>query len=558
MYSLLYHYGGGGMISLKKASCLFVAFALLFVCLSACRQDDVDDNMLITNKQTYLAGEDIFVTAQGGGDSWVGMYYVSANVNADNLIMWYSVCKNGYVSGQTVRLQKCATVTESRFASLPGGLTYKLILFADSGYQNILVQKEITISKEELTLPEAPVSATYSLDNISDGLANGTLEVKFAEEDFTATELVMYWANADGILQEYTALAMQKVYYADAEYSMRSNTIIPPDATSLRIYAKNKLGVSEQYYEVDLLDGCQFDLSNDVLYEFQVVSDIHISTVNYEQGSGDNTAALHDEHFENMCADIAQNSPNSQGVFVNGDIANFGQESEYLHMLEIKDKYTTLPVFYYAIGNHDLYPYKNSYATQAELFRKYANISEYSNSDTVYYCVNVNGVYHIVLGSENKNSGVDAYLSDEQLSWFEKQLATIVATDADAKIFVYLHQSLYNTVAGSFEGQGWNGVTQDAELRAILKKYPQVYFFNGHSHWDMNSDGNMYARDDELPNIFNCGAVAYLWSSYDIPTGEYLQGSQGYYVRIYADKVLVLGRDFESGQWIPSACYLAK
>lgn len=74
----------------------------------------------------------------------------------------------------------------------------------------------------------------------------------------------------------------------------------------------------------------------------------------------------------------------------------------------------------------------------------------------------------------------------------------------------------------------------------------------------MNSDGNMYARDDELPNIFNCGAVAYLWSSYDIPTGEYLQGSQGYYVRIYADKVLVLGRDFESGQWIPSACYLAK
>ena len=40
-------------------------------------------------------------------------------------------------------------------------------------------------------------------------------------------------------------------------------------------------------------------------------------------------------------------------------------------------------------------------------------------------------------------------------------------------------------------------------------------------------------------------------------TGEYLKGSQGYYVEVYEDKILVLGRDFTNSKWIPSACFIA-
>ena len=125
-------------------------------------------------------------------------------------------------------------------------------------------------------------------------------------------------------------------------------------------------------------------------------------------------------------------------------------------------------------------------------------------------------------------------------------------------MFVYLHQSLYNTIAGSFEGQGWDGVVQNDQLKAIVAKYPQIYMFNGHSHWDLNTRGSMHDKSDGLPNIFNTSSVAYLWSSYYTPRGEYVEGSQGYYVKIYKNKVLVLGRDFVTNQWIPSACFQAK
>ena len=164
----------------------------------------------------------------------------------------------------------------------------------------------------------------------------------------------------------------------------------------------------------------------------------------------------------------------------------------------------------------------------------------------------------MVLGSEHTTNGLDAYLTDAQLDWFDSRLNALTTAEPNKPVFVYLHQSIYNTIAGSFEGQGWDGIVQNDEFKAIVQKYPQIYMFNGHSHWDLNTRGSMQDRADGLPNIFNTSSVAYLWSSYYVPTGEYSEGSQGYYIKVYADKVLVLGRDFVNGKWIPSACFVAK
>lgn len=80
--------------------------------------------------------------------------------------------------------------------------------------------------------------------------------------------------------------------------------------------------------------------------------------------------------------------------------------------------------------------------------------------------------------------------------------------------------------------------------------------FNGHTHWDMNSEKTLHYKTEELPFVLNTASVAYLWSSYDIPEGEFLEGSQGYFVRIYEDKVIVLGRDFLVNKFIPSAMFV--
>ena len=65
----------------------------------------------------------------------------------------------------------------------------------------------------------------------------------------------------------------------------------------------------------------------------------------------------------------------------------------------------------------------------------------------------------------------------------------------------------------------------------------------------------MYGGGDEAA-IFNTSSVSYLWQSYDVPTGVYQEGSEGFYVKVYKDKVLLLGRDFANGKWVSSAQFV--
>jgi hypothetical protein len=94
-------------------------------------------------------------------------------------------------------------------------------------------------------------------------------------------------------------------------------------------------------------------------------------------------------------------------------------------------------------------------------------------------------------------------------------------------------------------------------LREVLKKYPEAVMFNGHTHWEMNSVGNIFEGDSDLPiRIFNCASVSYLWTGYNVITGENLLGSQGYYVELYDGKMVVKGRDFSASKWISPAQYV--
>ena len=123
-------------------------------------------------------------------------------------------------------------------------------------------------------------------------------------------------------------------------------------------------------------------------------------------------------------------------------------------------------------------------------------------------------------------------------------------------MFLYSHQSTYDTIAGSLKGHNWNGIRPDEKLKSILAKYPQVLFFKGHSHWLMNSYRNAYFASDKMPNVFNTASVAYLWSTTDKEVE--VAGSQGYYVSVYKDRVVGKGRDFSAKKWLPSACYTVK
>jgi hypothetical protein len=111
-------------------------------------------------------------------------------------------------------------------------------------------------------------------------------------------------------------------------------------------------------------------------------------------------------------------------------------------------------------------------------------------------------------------------------------------------------------VAGTFEYQKWHGINQSKEFADILKGYGEVILFSGHSHWEMDSLHSMKTRDSKLPTIFNTSSVAYLWNDNSMSSNIGIEGSQGYYIKAYEDKILVLGRDFVNGQWISSAQFV--
>lgn len=513
--------------------------------------------LISTNKTQYKKFEDIYIKAKGDGNSWVGIYRESDDINKVDSIRWYYVNKNGFVSDKYYNVTKSLTYNSSRdvVKNMPS-FKYKAILFSNDTMDKkdyskyVLDTYTFEVLEDKITIPNAPTNVEYILDDVTSGTSNGTIELTF--DDIPVNEVVMYWANDKGVLEDYTSLRIEKVYTNPCTIKLDDDSIIPKEASKLVVYSKNSAGKSASYSEFNLPNLTLNALRNDEKssIDFEVVSDIHIALEDTHLASSD-AKTLHTEHLKEMLKDFENvNKGKSTNTIVVGDIANSGSEREWEEANSLITNSSIINNVYYSLGNHDLYG--GSYDNQVNYFYKY------SKQDSVYYKVEIDGYTHVFLGSENSDSSVDAYISDEQLTWFDNVMKEENDKDPNKPVFVYLHQSLYNTIAGSLEGQGWNGVTQDSALRNIIEKYKQIFFFNGHSHWDMNSERNHYKKDNLLPNIFNTASVAYLWDSYNIPTGEYLKGSQGYYLKVYDDCIYVLGRDFVNKKFISSACYKIK
>lgn len=175
-----------------------------------------------------------------------------------------------------------------------------------------------------------------------------------------------------------------------------------------------------------------------------------------------------------------------------------------------------------------------------------ARFLEKTGTEDIYHDHWINGYHFIFLGTEE---GLEIFcsLSEEQLNWLDTKLGE--KAEPNRPIFLFLHQPLKDTVAGSYEQQKWYGVVQDAELKAVLARHPQTILFTGHTHWELEAPHNHFDGQGALPTMFNAASVAYLWTDED----EHKDGSQGYYVEVYHDHVLVRGRDFTEGEWIESA-----
>ncbi|MFD0674236.1 metallophosphoesterase family protein [Cohnella sp. GCM10027633] len=265
---------------------------------------------------------------------------------------------------------------------------------------------------------------------------------------------------------------------------------------------------------------------------FQVITDTHVTA---------DPDHLYNRNFEQALRDIAANAPDSVGIMHAGDVTDHGFPGEYEEFRRIGALHAEkLPPIYAATGNHDVG--LGIWESRIGSFLMATGMS------AAYHEHRIEGYSFLFLGTE-QGLELFCHLSEEQLGWLDARLEE--AASAGKPAFVFLHQPLKNTTAGSMEGQKWYGVTQDVELKAVLAKHPRAILFTGHGHWEMEAARNAYDGEGKLPAMFNAASVAYLWTDEDIRR----EGSQGYYVEVYEDRVLVKGRDFAAGAWLESARY---
>ncbi|GIP40694.1 hypothetical protein J31TS4_39740 [Paenibacillus sp. J31TS4] len=280
---------------------------------------------------------------------------------------------------------------------------------------------------------------------------------------------------------------------------------------------------------------------------FPVLSDVHVQE--WDKGSI--------RKFKNALNDLHAINPNADALVINGDLTG-GMPRDYKRYADILEN-TPHPPVYHAIGNHEFYKawlnadggwagesFPNGETEQASINRFLA----LNNQSKVYYDQWIKDYHFLFLGSEqyrqsDPNNAEDAYLSDEQLRWLEAKLQE--KQDPSKPIFVFLHQPLPNTVAGSID----RGIVQHEQLKAILKKYPQVVFFSGHSHWQLEIPGS-FVKDGF--SMVNTSSVNEPFNENNEPVEVDI--SQGLYVEVFEDRVVIRGRSFDQRNWIPYSEYV--
>jgi 3',5'-cyclic-AMP phosphodiesterase len=145
---------------------------------------------------------------------------------------------------------------------------------------------------------------------------------------------------------------------------------------------------------------------------------------------------------------------------------------------------------------------------------------------------------------------VCSYISATELAWLDEKLAE--HESAGRVTYVMLHHPIADTVSGTASWQ-WamqseHSIDDMAAVKAVLSKYTDVVVFTGHSHEAVS----YYQSATSGPLYVNTASVSYLVDDY---LNEY-EGSQGWYVYVLQDKVILRARDFTTGTWITS-CVLS-
>lgn len=400
------------------------------------------------------------------------------------------------------------------------------------------------------TLPKA---ANYLFVNPGMGYASGTLSFDMPEQS-NATSFALYWGDENGVRIPGMKPLMT------GEIISPTMSIYPTEAFAFPAQAKSMLlyTYSEQYGEsatpirvttsVDTPQGhINYTLpeTGKQLAEYVIVSDIHI-------GAG-KTA---EKNFSAMLADVVKTAPDAAGIIVVGDAVEAAEKDFYEQLKQLYAKTAGAPPMYLGVGDRS-YLTKGTYDYDAakhqanlQTFLQYAGHPFGQKLEKPYYSYSLGGTLMVFIGADSYQNG-NAVYSEEQLTWLSGILEN---AEKYEPVFLFMHEPMANTISGSYDVQGYGNVDANstAAIRTLLREHKNVITFTGHTQYALEADKTNYPLSN---GIYHTGGIAHLWTDKD-GAGYEVAGSQGYYVTVYEDAVLIRGRDFATGEWITSAFYM--
>lgn len=188
---------------------------------------------------------------------------------------------------------------------------------------------------------------------------------------------------------------------------------------------------------------------------FAVMSDLHIGA----------SYSWNDKITKAINIIDTQNEP-LDAVFVVGDITNGGTSAQYSSARKVFSQMPASTPVYYCMGNHD---WLASSTACNNYFKN--NLGQDQNQ---YFEIKGHPFVLISMDSYNQTSG---YKTATQ-NYLKNVLADANMNYPGKPIFLFIHIPELNTVYGSQN----RGITL---IKDILKNYPQVVMFSGHSHFSL-------------------------------------------------------------------------
>lgn len=276
------------------------------------------------------------------------------------------------------------------------------------------------------------------------------------------------------------------------------------------------------------------------LYSFGVISDVHIGS-----STSENDLANALNFYDSIGTDF---------VCCCGDLTNNGtieQLTTYKGLIDSNVHNVT--------GNHDWYGVVQG-ATNPITKETYESLM----GELLYYSFEQGNDVFIMFGmsscySYDTNGGI---FTDEQLQWLYETL------EANRNKRVFLFEHIFPSNSNKCCGNAYNlygtepmwGGTDGVVFESLLKHYKNVILFHGHSHiiYELQTKTVEYpANYDKYFGIhsIHIGSITQPRIKTDTGSSKDSSGSQGSVVEVYENHIIITGRDFIKGEFLPIATY---